>query len=117
MVVPADTRDEFGFFRSERSSPSPLLLQMLELLLGGESSSTQQEKHRLRERLITTVGFLRLLDKLRDRVSSEGDSVVGVKRRTFPEHGWQSSHAHDGIVNLDILDNSVAVLLAKVHKF
>lgn len=83
-------------------------------MLGGITSSCEQEEHDFRERLNTAWSFLCLFAKLRDGVSSEGDSRDGIEGRAIVEHDRESAHAHDSIVNFDLTNSLIAVELPEL---
>lgn len=88
-----------------------LVLQVVELVLGGELARQQQVHHALGQGLVPAGGFLGLLLHLGDGVTPEGDSRNGVQLRALVVQGWHFPHPRDDLVHLDLSDLLVPVLL------
>lgn len=88
--------------------------QIFELFLSGIAAGKQQEEHNFREWFLSSWSFVSFFTELRDRVSSECNSLHGVKCTAIVEHNRQSSHTEHSVVNFDLSDNFLSVLFPKL---
>lgn len=86
-----------------------LVRQPLKLFLVGVPPSCKEEEHSLGEGLNSARSFLSFFTKLGDGVASEGDASHGVQMGAIVEHDRESPHAKDGVVDLDLCNNLVAM--------
>ena len=105
--------DEWGFTLAETTSLFPFVWEVIEFSLVGVTTGCEQEEHAFGEGFDSSWYFLGVFAELGDGVSSEGDTWDGVEAWSIVEHNGESSHAKDGIIDLDLSDNIIAMLFSK----
>lgn len=71
----------------------------LDLLLGRDLARQQEPEESLRKRLVSTGNLWELGLTLRDGLSSESNTFLGVEDGTFPDHGLEATHTGVGRVD------------------
>ena len=105
--------DEWGFTLAEATSLFPFVWEIIKFGLVGVATCCEQEEHAFGEGLDSSWYFLGVFAELGDGMSSEGDTWDGVEAGTVVKHNGKSSHAKDGIIDLDLSDNIVAMLFSE----
>ena len=103
--------DEANVFGSDIAVTAQLALQIFELLFVGEFACQQQIDHAFGKRLMPTDSLLAVLLNLGNGVPSESDTRLGIKLRSLIVDSWDLPHAGNGLVQLDLCDDLVAMVL------
>lgn len=101
--------DELG----DIGAGSPLGGQVADLLLGRDLTGQKEPEETFRERLLATGSLREDLLALRDGLSTESDTLLGVENGTLPDEGLDTTGTAIDLVEGDLVDDLGTVLPAK----
>ena len=80
-----------------------------DLALGGDLAGEEEPEHGLGEHLGARLALGQVALAVLDGAAVEADALVGVEDGALPEHGLEAAHAAEGVFDLDLANDLVAV--------
>lgn len=117
MGLLRDRSDELDFLLSQVAMALQFLAQVFKLFLGWEVTSQQEVNHAFSQWLMSSWSLDGLLLDFGNRVSSEGDTGLGIQLRSLIVEGRHLSHSSQDLIQLNFGDDLVAVFLLDCIQF
>ena len=95
----------------ELSLLSQFSAELSDLVNGGDLAGKEEPEHGLGKHFGTSLALRKLLLAVLDGTAVETNTLVGVENRAFPNHGLETSHATEGVLDLDFSNDLAAVSL------
>lgn len=109
VEVAREVIEELGDKLGNGSLLSQLAGEDADLVGGGDLSGQEKPEHGLGKHFSASGALGELLLAILDGAAVETDTLVGVEDGTLPDHSSEATHTTQGVLDLDLTNNLVAI--------